>query len=136
MHHLKDLKIKFSHWRANKLTLSEPVPKELWEEVKRALKHIKPGLLCRELGITPHQMQLHCGFAGKQFEPSGRCDEFIEIVPENKNTVLNQINNATIATLTGSEKYEVLFTINNHPLTIKLPSNNLLSVLNDLKEVL
>lgn len=136
MQHLKGLKRKFSNWRANKLTLAEPVPNELWQEVKRALKHISPGLLCRELGITQYQIRLHCNFVVKQLEPNGCCDEFIEIAPENKNTVLNQINNATITTLTGSEKYEVLFTINNHPITIKLPSNNLLSVLSDLKEAL
>ena len=136
MQHLKDLKTKFSIWRANKLTLAEPVPYELWQEVKRALKHITPGLLCRKLGITQHQMRLHCDFIGSPIEPKCRRDKFIEIIPENKNTVLNQINNATITALTKLEKYEVLFTINNHPITIKLPSDNLLSLLSDLKKVL
>ena len=62
----------------------------LWQEVRRALKHISPGLLCRKLGITQYQMRLHCGFIRKQFEPS--CDDkFIEIVPENKKASLSQI---------------------------------------------
>ena len=135
MHHLKDLKIKFSNWRANKLTLAEPVPNELWQEVKRALEHIKPGLLCRELGITQHQMRLYCGFVGKQLEPS--CgDKFIEIAPENNKTSLSQINKIAIPELTGLEKHEILFVINNHPITLKLSANNLPTVLRDLKAVL
>ena len=136
MQHLKDLKIKFSHWRANKLTLVEPVPNKLWQEVKQALKHIKSGLLCRELGVTQYQMRLHCGFVGKQLEPRNHCDDFIEIAPENKETRLSQINKTTITELAGFEKYEVLFTINNYPITIRVPSNNLLPVLSDLKEAL
>jgi hypothetical protein len=136
MHHLKDLKIKFSHWRANKLTLAEPVPNKLWQEVKQALKHVKPSLLCRELGVTQYQMRLHCDFVGKQLEPKNHCDEFIEIASENKETSLSQINKTTIPELAGFEKYEVLFTINSYPITIRLPSNNLLAVLSDLKEAL
>jgi hypothetical protein len=58
MQHLKDLKRKFSNWRANKLTLAEPVLNELWQKVRRALNHISPGLLCRELGITQYQFKL------------------------------------------------------------------------------
>jgi hypothetical protein len=135
MQHLKDLKIKFNTWRVHKLTLAEPVPNELWQEVKQALKHIKPGLLCRELRITQNQMRSHCDFVGKQLAPSCS-DKFIEIAPENKNTVLNQINNATINALTELEKYEVLFTLNNYPITLKLSANNLPAVLRDLKEAL
>ena len=66
MQHLKDLKRKFSNWRANKLTLAEPVPNKLWQEVKQALEHIRPGLLCSELGITQYRMRLYCGFVRKQ----------------------------------------------------------------------
>jgi hypothetical protein len=135
MQHLKDLKRKFSNWRANKLTLAEPVPNELWQEVRLALKHISPGLLCRKLGITQYQMRLHCGFIRKQFEPS--CDDkFIEIVPENKKASLSQINKIVIPELTELEKHEILFVINNHPITLKLSANNLLAVLRDLKAVL
>jgi hypothetical protein len=135
MQHLKDLKIKFGNWRANKLTLAEPVPNELWQEVKQALKHNKPGLLCRELGITQYQIRLHCGFARKQLEPS--CgDKFIEIVPENKKTNLSQINKTVNPELAELEKHEILFVINNHPITLKLSANNLLAVLRDLKEAL
>ena len=137
MQHLKDLKRKFSNYRANKLTLAEPVPNELWQEVKLALKHISPGLLCRELGITQNQMRIHCSFTtGKQLELGGRCDGFIEIAPANKRVSLSQINKTVIPELAGSDKYEVLFTINNHPITLRLPSNNLLSVLSALKEAL
>ena len=63
-------------------------------------------------------------------------DEFIEIAPKNKKTSLSQVNQTTTPEFTGLEKYEVLFTINNYPITIRLPSNNLLSVLSDLKEAL
>jgi hypothetical protein len=136
MQHLKDLKIRFSHWRANKLTLAEPVPNKLWQEVKRALKHIAPSLLCRELGITHHQMQLYCNLTRQPIESKGHRAKFIEIAPENKNPISSHLNNATVTTLAGLEKYEVLVTINNHLITIKLPSNNLLSLLSDLKEAL
>jgi len=135
MQHLKDLKRKFNNWRASKLTLAEPVPNKLWQEVKQALEHIKPGLLCRELGITQYQMRLHCGFVKKQPEPSYG-DKFIEIVPENKKTNLSQINKIAIPELTELEKHEILFVINNHPITLKLSANNLLTVLRNLKEVL
>jgi|SaaInlV_200m_DNA_3_1039701.scaffolds.fasta_scaffold34018_2 hypothetical protein len=135
MQHLKDLKRKFSNWRANKLTLAEPVPNKLWQEVKQALEHIRPGLLCSELGITQYQMRLYCGFVRKQLEPCYG-DKFIEITPENKKTTLSQINKIAIPELTELEKHEILFVINNHPITLKLSANNLLTVLRDLKEVL
>ena len=136
MQHLKDLKRKFSNWRANKLTLAEPVPNKLWQEVRQALKYIKPGLLCRELGVTQYQIRLHCGFVGKQLEPRNYCDEFIEIAPENKKISLSQINKIAIPELTELEKHEILFVINNHPITLKLSANNLPAVLRDLKEAL
>jgi len=135
MQHLKGLKRKFSSWRANKLTLAEPVPNKLWQEVKRALEHIKPSLLCKELGITQYQMRLYCGFVRKQLEPC-YSDKFIEITPENKKTNLSQINKIAIPELAELEKHEILFVINNHPITLKLSANNLLAVLRDLKEIL
>jgi len=134
MQHLRDLKLKFSNWRANKLTLAEPVPNELWQEVKRALKHISSGLLCRELGITQHQMRLHCNFVGQQPKSNSCCNKFIEITPERSQTSLSQIN--TIPGFTELEKYEILLVINDQPLTLKLATNNLPAVLRDLKEAL
>lgn len=136
MQHLKDLKIKFSSWRAEKLTLAEPVPKELWQEVKIALKSISSGLLCRELGITCHQMRLHCDFVGNQLKPNNYCGEFVEITPTNKNPALNQDNHASVVTSPILETCEVLLAINNHPVTIKLPTITLSSILHDLKAVL
>ena len=134
MQHLRDLKLKFSNWRANKLTLAEPVPTELWQEVKQALKHIRPGLLCRELGITQYQMRLRCDFVAQQPKPNSCCNKFIEITPASKQTSLAKIN--PISGFTGLEKYEILLVINDQPLTLKLAANNLPAVLRDLKEAL
>ena len=136
MQHLKDLKIRFSSWRAEKLTLAEPVPKELWQEVKIALKSISSGLLCRELGITYHQMRLHCDFVRSQLKPNNYCGEFVEIAPTNKNPALNQDSHASIVTSPILETCEVLLTINNHPVTIKLPTTNLPTALQNIKTVL
>ncbi len=135
MQHLQDLKRKFSDWRAKKLIVSEPVPNELWKEVNLALEYTHPGLLSRHLKITKNQMRLHCGLIKNQTEPS--CDDkFIEIAPVNKKTSLLQINKTIPKLVTGSEKHEVLFTINNQSITLKFLASNLLTVLHDLKKAL
>jgi hypothetical protein len=54
---LDELKEKFSDWRANKKTLSEPVPPQLWADIQVQLKAYPAARLCKELKITYGQLK-------------------------------------------------------------------------------
>ena len=57
---LESAKQAFDTWRANKINTNTPIPVELWDMVDQLLPMHKKTELCKILGISSHQIQLHC----------------------------------------------------------------------------